>query len=76
LLFLSVGTGLDEAPFAYKDINEVMQSRETLVDIPGRFYPAIVHMSARAGTNRDSADPINFKKHRERKQLVNSQANK
>lgn len=39
-----IGGGLDEAPFAYKDINEVMQSQGTLVDVLGKFYPAIVQM--------------------------------
>ncbi len=39
-----IGGGLDEAPFAYKDINEVMQSQTNLVDVLGKFYPAIVQM--------------------------------
>jgi tRNA-splicing ligase RtcB len=39
-----IGGGLDEAPFAYKDINEVMQSQTTLVDVLGKFHPAIVQM--------------------------------
>lgn len=39
-----IGGGLDEAPFAYKDINVVMQSQESLVDIVGRFTPRIVRM--------------------------------
>ncbi|MEO5944176.1 MAG: RtcB family protein [Ferruginibacter sp.] len=39
-----IGGGLDEAPFAYKDINEVMQSQTKLVDILGKFYPMIVQM--------------------------------
>lgn len=49
-----IGGGLDEAPFAYKDINEVMQSQTTLVDVLGKFYPAIVQM--------DGTDPRKFKK--------------
>jgi tRNA-splicing ligase RtcB len=49
-----IGGGLDEAPFAYKDINEVMQSQTTLVDVLGKFYPAIVQM--------DGSDPRKFKK--------------
>lgn len=54
-----IGGGLDEAPFAYKDINEVMESQTTLVDVLGKFYPAIVQM--------DGSDP---KKTRKRRQEV------
>lgn len=39
-----LGGGLDESPFAYKDINVVMQSQTALVDIVGRFTPKIVKM--------------------------------
>ncbi len=39
-----LGGGLDESPFAYKDINTVMQSQKALVDIVGRFTPKIVKM--------------------------------
>ncbi|MBL0357493.1 MAG: RtcB family protein [Chitinophagaceae bacterium] len=49
-----IGGGLDEAPFAYKDINEVMQSQTMLVDVLGKFYPAIVQM--------DGSDPRKFRK--------------
>jgi len=52
-----IGGGLDEAPFAYKDINEVMQSQGTLVDVLGKFYPAIVQM--------DGNDPRKFRKRRD-----------
>jgi tRNA-splicing ligase RtcB len=52
-----IGGGLDEAPFAYKDINEVMQSQTTLVDVLGKFYPAIVQM--------DGNDPGKFRKRKE-----------
>jgi tRNA-splicing ligase RtcB len=38
------GGGLDEAPQAYKDIHEVMQSQKQLVDVLGLFYPKIVRM--------------------------------
>jgi tRNA-splicing ligase RtcB (3'-phosphate/5'-hydroxy nucleic acid ligase) len=38
------GGGLDEAPQAYKDIHEVMQSQKLLVDVLGLFYPKIVKM--------------------------------
>jgi tRNA-splicing ligase RtcB len=37
--------GLDEAPLAYKDINEVMAAQSDLVDILGRFHPKIVKMA-------------------------------
>lgn len=39
-----LGGGLDESPFAYKDINEVMQSQKSLVDVVGKFTPKIVKM--------------------------------
>lgn len=35
---------LDEAPFAYKDINQVMQAQKQLVDTVGLFIPKIVKM--------------------------------
>jgi tRNA-splicing ligase RtcB len=52
-----IGGGLDEAPFAYKDINEVMQSQTALVDVLGKFYPSIVQM--------DGSDPRKFRKRKE-----------
>jgi tRNA-splicing ligase RtcB len=39
-----IGGGLDEAPFAYKDINEVMQNQTALVEVLGKFFPVIVQM--------------------------------
>ncbi len=39
-----LGGGLDESPFAYKDIEQVMQSQKALVDVLGRFTPKIVKM--------------------------------
>ncbi|GAB3026149.1 RtcB family protein [Niabella terrae] len=39
-----LGGGLDESPFAYKDIHQVMESQKMLVDIVGRFTPRIVRM--------------------------------
>ena len=39
-----LGGGLDEAPFAYKDIEKIMRSQKTLVDVVGRFTPKIVKM--------------------------------
>ena len=43
-----IGGGLDEAPFAYKDIEVVMQSQQALVDVVGRFTPKIVKMDGAA----------------------------
>lgn len=44
-----IGSGLDEAPMAYKDINMVMNNQQELVDILGSFTPKIVRM---CGDNR------------------------
>jgi tRNA-splicing ligase RtcB (3'-phosphate/5'-hydroxy nucleic acid ligase) len=43
-----LGGGLDEAPFAYKDIVEVMKSQKRLVDVVGKFTPKIVKMDGTA----------------------------
>jgi tRNA-splicing ligase RtcB len=39
-----IGGGLDEAPQAYKDIDEVMRSQHQLVEVVGIFTPKIVRM--------------------------------
>lgn len=39
-----IGSGLDEAPMAYKDIKKVMESQKDLVDVVGSFQPKIVRM--------------------------------
>lgn len=39
-----LGGGLDEAPFAYKDIHAVMAGQRALVDVVGSFQPKIVKM--------------------------------
>jgi tRNA-splicing ligase RtcB len=39
-----LGGGLDESPFAYKDIEVVMYSQKALVDVVGKFTPKIVKM--------------------------------
>ena len=39
-----LGAGLDESPFAYKDIHEVMEQQKDLVDVLAKFYPKIVRM--------------------------------
>ncbi len=49
-----LGGGLDEAPFAYKDIHEVMKAQSALVDTVGIFYPKIVKM--------DGAQPKQWRK--------------
>ena len=49
-----LGGGLDEAPFAYKDIHEVMKAQKHLVETVGLFYPKIVRM--------DGAQPKQWKK--------------
>lgn len=49
-----LGGGLDEAPFAYKDINLVMKSQTALVDVVGKFTPKIVKM--------DGTQPKQWKK--------------
>jgi tRNA-splicing ligase RtcB len=39
-----IGSGLDEAPMAYKDIHQVMNYQKELVDVLGSFMPKIVRM--------------------------------
>ncbi len=56
-----LGGGLDESPFAYKDINEVMQSQTALVDVVGKFTPKIVKM--------DGAKHRSWKKGNDEKQM-------
>lgn len=40
-----IGAGLDEAPMAYKDINQVMAAQEELVHTIATFHPRIVRMA-------------------------------
>jgi tRNA-splicing ligase RtcB len=49
-----LGGGLDEAPFAYKDIHQVMNAQKALVETVGIFHPKIVKM--------DGAVPKQWKK--------------
>jgi tRNA-splicing ligase RtcB len=49
-----LGAGLDEAPFAYKNIEDVMQSQRQLLEVVGKFTPKIVKM--------DGTPPRQFKK--------------
>lgn len=39
-----IGGGVDEAPIAYKDIDEVMRYQTELVEVVGKFQPRIVRM--------------------------------
>ena len=39
-----IGGGLDEAPFAYKNIHQVMAAQTELVETIGTFHPKIVRM--------------------------------
>lgn len=39
-----IGSDLDEAPMAYKDIRQVMASQKNLVEVLGTFTPKIVRM--------------------------------
>jgi tRNA-splicing ligase RtcB len=39
-----IGSGLDEAPMAYKDIHQVMNYQKELVEVLGTFMPKIVRM--------------------------------
>lgn len=44
-----LGGGLDEAPQAYKDIEEVIAAQRDLVDVLAKFSPKIVMMADEAG---------------------------
>ncbi len=44
-----MGGGLDEAPQAYKNIEEVIAAQHDLVEIIGKFSPRIVRMADEAG---------------------------
>lgn len=39
-----IGGGIDEAPMAYKNIHQVMENQQELVDVVGMFTPKIVRM--------------------------------
>lgn len=41
-----IGAGLDEAPMAYKDIEQVMASQLELVDVVAKFTPGMVRMAS------------------------------
>lgn len=40
-----LGSGVDESPFAYKDIHQIMEYQKDLVEVLGNFYPKIVRMA-------------------------------
>jgi tRNA-splicing ligase RtcB len=40
-----IGGGVDEAPMAYKNINDVMSHQQELVEVLGSFTPKIVRMA-------------------------------
>ncbi len=40
-----LGAAVDESPFAYKDIHEVMEYQRELVEVIGTFHPKIVRMA-------------------------------
>jgi len=44
-----LGGGIDESPQAYKQIDEVIAAQSELVDIIGKFTPAIVRMADEPG---------------------------
>ena len=56
-----LGGGLDESPFAYKDIEVVMNSQQALVDVVGKFTPKIVKMDGakhRSWKEKNKADVL------------------
>jgi tRNA-splicing ligase RtcB len=52
-----LGGGLDEAPFAYKNIEAVMQSQQALVDVVGKFTPKIVKMAGPDASRHQQKPP-------------------
>ena len=40
-----ISAGLDEVPWAYKDITTVMQAQDDLVRVLARFMPRLVKMA-------------------------------
>jgi tRNA-splicing ligase RtcB len=55
-----LGGGLDESPFAYKDIEEVMESQQNLVSVLGKFTPKIVKMdgATHKSWRKSKSDPL------------------
>jgi tRNA-splicing ligase RtcB len=40
-----LSSGIDEVPFGYKDIDQVMAAQSDLVDPVARFFPRLVKMA-------------------------------
>ena len=40
-----LSAGIDENPFVYKDIHQVMEQQDDLVEVVARFTPRIVRMA-------------------------------
>ncbi len=55
-----IGGGLDEAPFAYKNIHDVMNAQQQLVDTVGMFTPKIVKMDDTPPRNRKKVKGVNL----------------
>ena len=52
-----IGGGLDEAPFAYKNIHDVMNAQKSLVATLGLFHPKIVKMDGAIHKSRNKLRP-------------------
>lgn len=52
-----IGSGIDEAPQVYKNIHEVMDRQQSLVDVVGTFHPRIVRM---CGTKEARGGRVEF----------------
>ncbi len=52
-----IGGGLDEAPFAYKNIRDVMNAQQNLVQTVGLFYPKIVKMDGTVNRSGNKLRP-------------------
>ncbi len=44
-----IGSGLDEAPMAYKNIHDVMEAQKDLIEVLGTFLPKVVRMCGDEG---------------------------
>ena len=42
-----IGGGVDESPFAYKDIEQVIERQLDLIEVLGKFQPKIVRMAGK-----------------------------
>ncbi|MFO7751048.1 MAG: RtcB family protein, partial [Desulfobacteraceae bacterium] len=62
-----ISAGLDEAPMAYKDIEQVMAQQKDLVEIIARFYPRLVKMAPSETRSRSRSRGKTKKKKQKRK---------